>query len=99
MKRWFGCQHLVSFLCNSPDTTPPVVTLLGANPQITEGGQRWIDPGATATDLISGPIRTITLTPRTGVNIHQPGNQNVLPLGLGCANPDADRLLRPGCSR
>ncbi len=59
------------------DITPPLVTLLGANPQTTEAGVAWVNPGAVASDFIDGVITTITITPSSGVNIMQLGAQTV----------------------
>ena len=59
------------------DKTPPVMTLLGDNPQTMQGGSPWQNAGATATDFIEGPIAVITLSPLTGVNIMQLGPQVV----------------------
>jgi len=60
------------------DITPPTVTLSGANPQTTEAGQAWINPGATAIDFVSGPISTITISPVSGVNVRQLGSQSIV---------------------
>ena len=38
------------------DTTPPVITLVGANPLLIEFGTTYIDPGATATDDVDGDL-------------------------------------------
>jgi hypothetical protein len=38
------------------DTTPPVLTLLGANPVTLEGGTLFVDPGATAADMVAGDL-------------------------------------------
>lgn len=40
----------------APDTTPPVITLLGENPVTVECGDTFADPGATATDLCDGDL-------------------------------------------
>jgi hypothetical protein len=36
------------------DTTPPVLTLAGANPLTVEAGTAFTDPGATASDTVAG---------------------------------------------
>ena len=59
------------------DTTPPVVTLNGANPQTTEAASPWVDPGATAMDVVSGAIVPVTISPQTGVRVTVLGNQYV----------------------
>lgn len=38
------------------DTTPPVITLLGANPLTLTEGDTYTDPGATASDDVDGDI-------------------------------------------
>jgi hypothetical protein len=38
------------------DTTPPVLTLLGANPVTLEGGMPFVDLGATAADTVAGDL-------------------------------------------
>lgn len=40
----------------SLDETPPLITLIGSNPDTTEIGYPYIDPGATATDDLDGNI-------------------------------------------
>jgi hypothetical protein len=50
------------------DTTRPVVTLIGASPLNTAAGSPFVDPGATASDLVSGVLPvTITGTVNTAV--------------------------------
>ena len=41
---------------NVVDTTPPVLTLNGANPMPVEAGSVFTDPGATATDTLAGDL-------------------------------------------
>ncbi len=38
------------------DTTPPVITLVGANPQIIAVGEAYVELGATATDNVDGDL-------------------------------------------
>ena len=38
------------------DTTPPVITLEGANPQLVNKGDPYVDPGYKATDDTDGDI-------------------------------------------
>src|SRR5213078_2404274 len=42
------------------DTTPPSVTLLGANPLTNECHAAFADPGATANDSCAGPLAAVT---------------------------------------
>jgi hypothetical protein len=39
-----------------PDTTPPVITLLGDDPQTIEGGDSYVELGASAVDDVDGDI-------------------------------------------
>ena len=41
------------------DTTSPLITLLGANPVFAEKGQPYIDPWASAVDLVDGVVPLI----------------------------------------
>lgn len=40
----------------TPDTTPPVITLLGESPMSIEQGQEYEEPGATAEDDVDGVV-------------------------------------------
>ena len=48
-----------------PDTTPPVITLLGSNPVTVQVGSTYTDAGATATDNIDGNLtgKIVTVNP------------------------------------
>src|SRR5438093_8602829 len=53
-----------------PDTTPPVITLLGSNPVTVQVGSTYTDAGATATDNVDGVLtsKIVTVNPvNTGV--------------------------------
>lgn len=53
----------------NPDQTPPVITLKGTNPALTEIGYPYIDSGATAYDAVDGNLTskiTINSTVDTG---------------------------------
>ena len=39
-----------------PDTTPPVITMAGLNPQVVEGGDPYVELGATAVDAVEGSV-------------------------------------------
>jgi hypothetical protein len=43
------------------DTTPPIITLEGANPLVLDNGDSFTDPGVTAEDACDGTIATITV--------------------------------------
>jgi len=50
------------------DTTPPVITILGANPVQLNVGSTWTDPGATAIDAVDGVCMvTVTGTVNTAI--------------------------------
>jgi hypothetical protein len=52
------------------DTTPPVITLLGANPLIVIRGNPLVDPGATATDNVDGDLTShIMVTDTVNINV------------------------------
>jgi hypothetical protein len=56
---------------NVVDTTPPVVTVTGANPMTVECHTPFVDPGATASDACNGSLSVVT----TGtVNANVPGS-------------------------
>ncbi|DBA96111.1 TPA: hypothetical protein ACH3X1_001605 [Trebouxia sp. C0004] len=50
------------------DTTPPIITILGANPYRVTQGQAYNDPGATAYDALDGAITAITVSGVKAVN-------------------------------
>jgi len=60
----------------APDTTPPVITLLGSTPVDVELGSTYTDAGATASDNIDGDITAsiITVNP---VNTNLAGTYSV----------------------
>lgn len=47
---------------NVVDTTPPVITLLGANPMTVQCHATFTDPGATATDTCAGNLTSSIVT-------------------------------------
>ena len=50
------------------DTTPPVITLVGANPQVIEVGSAYVELGATALDNYDGDITGSIIIDATAVN-------------------------------
>ncbi|MCP4964182.1 MAG: DUF5011 domain-containing protein, partial [bacterium] len=50
------------------DTTVPVITLVGANPQTIEVGSPYVELGATATDNYDGDITGLIVIDASGVN-------------------------------
>jgi len=58
-----GYQSSVTRTVKVVDRTPPVLTLLGANPMQIEAGSTFKDPGATAMDAVDGDLTDdITVT-------------------------------------
>ncbi len=56
----------------SDDTTPPVITIIGANPVYSQLDSPYIDPGATAFDDADGDISS-KIEVIEDVNIHVSG--------------------------
>ena len=50
------------------DTTVPVITLVGANPQVIEVGSAYVELGATAADNYDGDITASIVIDATAVN-------------------------------
>ncbi len=59
---------------NVVDTTPPVITLSGANPQTLEAPSAYVEPGATASDSLDGNITASIVIDATAVNASVPGS-------------------------
>ena len=59
-------------IVNVLDTTPPVITLLGANPVTVERHGTYTDAGATAADTCAGD-RTANIVTGNTVNVDTPG--------------------------
>ena len=55
------------------DTTPPVIELVGANPQTIEAGDPYTELGATATDNLDGDISGSIMIDTSEVDIMTPG--------------------------
>jgi subtilisin-like proprotein convertase family protein len=61
----------------SGDTTPPTVTLLGANPQTIERGSAYTELGATAADNIDGDLTASIVINSSAVNTNTIGSYSV----------------------
>lgn len=59
------------------DTTPPVITLTGDDPQIVAVGEDFADPGATATDNRDGDLTESIVTNTSAINSSVPGEYTV----------------------
>ena len=60
-----------------PDTTPPVITMLGANPASVLVGAVYVDAGATALDDKDGNITNRIATSGLPINTNAPGSFTV----------------------
>lgn len=58
----------------APDTTPPVITVLGDNPLTIAAGSVYTDPGATALDAVDG---SVVVSATGSVNTAVPGSYTV----------------------
>ena len=54
----FGATNRFSIIVQ--DTTPPVITVNGVNPSTNFNQVLFVDPGATANDIVSGNVAVIT---------------------------------------
>ena len=59
------------------DTTVPVITLVGANPQVIEAGTAYVELGATALDSYDGDIFGSIVIDATAVNTSVVGSYSV----------------------
>ncbi len=56
------------------DTTPPVITLVGDDPQVIITGDAYTDFGATATDSLDGDLTAAIVTDSSGVDTGMAGD-------------------------
>ncbi len=56
------------------DTTAPVITLTGANPQVIEAPTAYIELGATASDTLDGDVSASIVIDASAVNTSVPGS-------------------------
>jgi subtilisin-like proprotein convertase family protein len=68
------------------DTTPPVITVLGANPITNECHSTFVDPGFTATDNCSGEV---SLSTNNLVNVNSPGTYPITYVATDAAGNSA----------
>ena len=59
------------------DQDPPVITLLGDNPQTVEAGSAYAEAGATALDVIDGDVSTSIIIDASAVDTGNPGSYTV----------------------
>jgi hypothetical protein len=68
-----GNAASVTRTVNVVDTTPPVISLTGANPMQVSAGSVFTDPGATALDAVYGDV-TSAITVTGAVDAHTVGS-------------------------
>ena len=59
------------------DTTPPVITLLGPNPQVIQKGSPYVEKGATAYDNVDGDLTSSIIINSSNVNTNIIGSYAV----------------------
>jgi hypothetical protein len=59
------------------DNTPPVITLVGDNPQFVELGDDYTELGATASDIVDGDLTGSIIIDASSVNTEVPGDYDV----------------------
>jgi len=59
------------------DTTPPVIALVGDNPQLIEAGESYTELGATATDNFDGDLSASIVIDASTVDTTVPGDYTV----------------------
>jgi hypothetical protein len=62
-----GNEGTATQLVTVTDTTDPVITLTGADPQTIEGGTPYVELGATATDTVGGNLTADIVTDASAV--------------------------------
>ena len=74
---YFDDVSLSGAATSTPDTTPPVITLIGDNPLTITVGNAYIDPGATASDNWDGNLSANITVDGTAVDTAIVGIYNV----------------------
>ncbi len=77
----------------TPDTTPPVITILGDNPATVILGNTYIDAGATAIDNIDGDV-TVNIVTVSDVDVNIIGSHEVTYNVSDAAGNDANEAIR-----
>ncbi len=75
------------------DTTVPVITLLGANPQVVEVGSSYVELGATASDNYDGDISASVVIDASAVNTLLVGSY-VVSYSVVDSNGNPDMVFR-----
>ena len=77
-----------------PDTVPPVITLLGDNPQVILTGTAYTELGATATDNVDGDITASIVIDASAVDTSTPGSYTVTYNVMDAAGNAATEVTR-----
>ena len=95
-----NAANQVTRTVNVVDTTPPVITLLGLDPEIVVLGTDYIDAGATAFDNLDGDV-TASIVTINSVNSAVPGSyavtyrNRIVRLATAAAAPKPGRAHSP----
>jgi len=82
----------LTFSTNPLDTTPPIITLLGSNPQEIYLGGSYSEHGATAIDDIDGDITANIVIDSSELNDSTPGSYNVIYTVLDSSNNSTSEI-------
>ena len=77
-----------------PDTTPPILTLLGTTPVNVPEGATYEDAGATATDAVDGDLTANIVTSGLPIDTTTPGTYTVTYTVSDAAGNAADPVTR-----
>jgi len=78
----------------APDTDPPVITLLGANPQELFLGGTYVELGAMANDVVDGDISANIVIDASAVDMNTVGSYPVTYNVADAAGNDATEVVR-----
>ena len=93
-----GATDIVSF--DVADNTPPVITLVGADPLVLTVGTPYVEPGATASDNVDGDISGSIVIDATAVDVNTIGSYvvtyDVMDAAGKCSKPGHQNGGRAG---
>ncbi len=73
----YNCADEVTRTVTVTSDLPPEITLLGSNPQVIEGGDAYVEAGATATDHEDGNLTASIVIDATAVDTSKVGDYGV----------------------
>ena len=79
---------------NVQDTTPPVITLTGTNPQTVEAATAYTELGATASDTVDGDVSAFIVIDASAVDSSTPGSYVVTYDVIDAAGNPATQVTR-----